>query len=723
MTYPENKFPSGLDLVEAEDLTGNALFVIQNSDQAILKSMKMNDFVNKFSSYSQDITEKLSGDGFFGDGSDGDKTLTEDLILTKPTYWENLTIPVGITFYPNGFDWSVHNILQLDGIIDYSGNDGSNGGNASGFIGGDKGSGALPQTQNHLPAGIGSPDGGIGYKLVYGSSPDGFPGSATINALINATLAGKKGGGGGNAPGGNSPTPAGLGGAKGAVTLLNTKLDLISLILGRVFTDSGVVTFNINGSNGASGAGGAGADALGGGNFGGGGGGASPGGNAGMLSIFAKIIRGSGTVKCNGGKGGKGGRGGSPTVNPRYGSGAGAAGAGADGGNAGFIFIYSFDMSGFTGFIFAVGGKGGDGNVAGNGGDAVEQSSFYVGEAGDGGDCSDAGDGGAGGLVIIMTETTIILFTVNVNYGDGGDAGSSIIDSSGGVYISTDSGLTWTKESTGIDNTLVNATCACGINLFAGAGTHIYKSQNNGVSWTEVGVGQITGIINCLFTNGTDVWTGTSLGLYLSQDGGATWMVKNSGRTYHQVASIAVLGTTLFVSSNSIPYQSTDNGGTWSTVSTLTNVGCDVVYASGSNLWISGQGSFPTYSGIWLSTDSGLTWTQKSTGLSSPNINSFAVIGSNVFAGDKYAGVYLSIDNGDHWNLVNTGLSDTGIQCLTSWGTKLYAGTQSGVFLTTNNGTIWTAENTGLTTTNVHSILFILSISVGTICENLSLNS
>src|SRR5712692_9817374 len=76
----------------------------------------------------------------------------------------------------------------------------------------------------------------------------------------------------------------------------------------------------------------------------------------------------------------------------------------------------------------------------------------------------------------------------------------------------------------------------------------------------------------------------------------------------------------------------------------------------------------------------------------------FAVSGTNLFAGTYDGGVFLSTNNGTSWTAVNTGLTNTIVNVLAVSGTNLFAGTiGGGVFRSTNDGTSWTAVDTGLT--------------------------
>ena len=120
---------------------------------------------------------------------------------------------------------------------------------------------------------------------------------------------------------------------------------------------------------------------------------------------------------------------------------------------------------------------------------------------------------------------------------------------------------------------------------------------------------------------------------------------------------------------------------------------------SGTNLFAGTGGG-----GVFLSTDNGTNWTAVNTGLTNPFVMALAVSGTNLFAW-TWGGVFISSDNGTSWTEVNTGLTNFAVRSLAVSGTNLFAGTDGGgVFLSTNNGTSWTAVNTGLTNLAVSSL-------------------
>ncbi len=106
--------------------------------------------------------------------------------------------------------------------------------------------------------------------------------------------------------------------------------------------------------------------------------------------------------------------------------------------------------------------------------------------------------------------------------------------------------------------------------------------------------------------------------------------------------------------------------------------------------------------GVYVSDLNGLIWQQ--TSLNDKRINCMTAIGNNIFAGTSSTGVHLTTDNGTTWTQVNSGLTSLQVECFAVSGTNIFAGTGDGVFLSTNNGTNWTFANTGLPGTTILSL-------------------
>lgn len=93
------------------------------------------------------------GDGYFGDGSDGDVVISTDSSLSRDMYYENLTVNAGVTLTTMSWRIFVRGKLSLYGIIDNSAH--SDIGAPSGYFpaagsGGAGGVGGEP-IQTHFP--------------------------------------------------------------------------------------------------------------------------------------------------------------------------------------------------------------------------------------------------------------------------------------------------------------------------------------------------------------------------------------------------------------------------------------------------------------------------------------------------------------------------------------------------------------------------------------------
>jgi hypothetical protein len=704
--YSKNVLPDELDeFITADQLVDGDVFVLQSKLDGKVRGIKKSDIISA-EGLSIDLSDKLTGDGFFGDGSDGDVVIATNTTQSRDMFYRNLTIPLGYIFYTNGFRLFVQQTLTLYGTIDCSGSKGGDGGNASSVAAGAAGAAGTGTTTNYLPGGTNGTNGESG-----AIDPANGDAAAMSNAIISNSKAGALGGRGGAGFVGGMGLPSRVGAAS-VITSLSANYgkqpSFLGSLIGRVFGSASVLRYNLNGANGGSGNGGRSYSGWG------GGGGAS-GGNGGMMDIFAKTIIGSGNICANGGPGGKGGTGSAGwTIYPSSyrAEGGGGAGGGGTGGNAGFIFIVSLHMINFTGNITAIGGVGGTGGAGGNGGNGQYASPAYPGQAGGAGCFGNGGDGGAGGLIVIYTNTFYpITFNYSVNDGNGGDGGGSQnSDSYGGCRLTVDNGANWTTIETGLTNTFINSLAYKNTSIYAAALKDIYLSTNTGTSWTKIDGGQIGSNINKLYTDATGIWAITNgSGVYLSTDNGATWVAKNNGLpdglSGRSVVSITSSGSNIFISTLAGLYKSTDSGNTWTYVSTLLYNSASVVFYSGSNLFVGGMGSSSQYDGVWLSTDDGATWTQKSTGLSSPVITSFAVIGSNLFAGDAIQGVWLSTNNGTSWSHT-TGMGGGAVNAFAVISTRLFVATDGGVYTTIDNGNTWTQVNTGLPgSASTHTLL------------------
>ena len=255
----------------------------------------------------------------------------------------------------------------------------------------------------------------------------------------------------------------------------------------------------------------------------------------------------------------------------------------------------------------------------------------------------------------------------------------------------------------GVSGTNLLAAAFSGYNLFGG----LYLSTNTGTSWTRTGLTTISG--KALAVSDTNLFAGTVDSIFVSTDMGRTWSAATGDfpRPYSIVA-LSASNSNVFTAldvqkynGGAYLYSSTDNGSSWA--KTLT-----VLYFPVSALTVCGTRVFAGYAGgsgtggVYVSTDWGKSW--RAGALGDAIANTFAVVDTNLFTG-TYSGVYLSTDNGTSWKTPSSGLTGLDVQALAVSDPYLFAGTaDSGVFVSTNMGVGWTPVNSGLTHKKVRAL-------------------
>ncbi len=255
---------------------------------------------------------------------------------------------------------------------------------------------------------------------------------------------------------------------------------------------------------------------------------------------------------------------------------------------------------------------------------------------------------------------------------------------------------------------IVRAFASGGSNIFAGTfGGGVFLTSNNGTLWTPVNNGLTNTDVQALaVTNsGATVFAGTYAGgVFLSTNGGSSWTAVNSGLTNLFVSSLAIKGTTIFAGTIGGVFISTDNGTSWTAVNNGLGTTLDVLClaVSGTDILV-GTGT----GGVFLSANDGGLWNPKNSGIGDIYVNSLAVSGTKLFAGNNN-GVYSSTDNGNSWSIAKStpGL----VKSINVNGTIIYAGygtmTSGGIAKSPDNGVSWSTVNNGLPSGNgIYAVL------------------
>lgn len=264
---------------------------------------------------------------YFGNGSDGNVTISATTTLTRDMYYNNLT--VNNTLITDGYKIFVAGTISGTSTITWGvANAGSNGGSGGAGAGGiASGSGKL----KNLGGGAGN--------YVGGGAANGFAATTSTNGI------GVSGGLGGS-------TGSSAGGTGGTVTASAPFGQFSFLtIFGVDFSSSNTLLSYVSSGGGGGGGGGTNSGGTGGG---GGGGGTS----GGIVYIFANNWAGSSTISVIGGAGGLGGTG----------VGSNANGGAGGGGGGGGVSVVIYANKTWTGSYLLTGGVGGNGGSPAGGG-------------------------------------------------------------------------------------------------------------------------------------------------------------------------------------------------------------------------------------------------------------------------------------------------------------------------------------------------------------------
>lgn len=264
----------------------------------------------------------------------------------------------------------------------------------------------------------------------------------------------------------------------------------------------------------------------------------------------------------------------------------------------------------------------------------------------------------------------------------------------GGVFVTSDNGISWTPVNNGIIPYEIYAVTAAGQFVFAGTKHGVFRTSNNGQSWAQVNNG---------FTSHTAVFAmGASnsivcagvygQGIGVSTDFGNNWIIGSNGLGNNYINDIKVMGSSVFAGTEGGIYRSTDNGVNWILLPTgIQNYSIRKLAVSGSNIFAASYGG-----GIFVSTNNGNNWSEANNGLGSAYAISIAAAGSVIFAAAD--GMYKSTNNGASWAIADNGLFNLFVNySIGVNGNTVFTGTfWQGIYRTLDYGGTWSRASSGL---------------------------
>lgn len=283
--------------------------------------------------------------------------------------------------------------------------------------------------------------------------------------------------------------------------------------------------------------------------------------------------------------------------------------------------------------------------------------------------------------------------------GDDGALYAAVGSASGAPYRTTvmrsqDGGSTWTTADEGLSGHQINAfgRDAAG-QLYAASDTGIYRLDRTG-RWQHVGLP--TFHVTSLFAApwGDVYASADSSGTARTTDRGATWRPMLLPEPSVGPVTVTTNGALLMAMSDGV-YRSRDRGETWQRVglhrrvSTLFSVPATEMILAGTD------------NGLFRSLDNGETWVERSIGLRSFEVTSFAagadgLLFAGTVAGEGDGEVYRSTDRGERWRLLAPEFEGGPVNALLALPSgDVIAGTDSGIFRWLRDSLAWQEADAG----------------------------
>src|SRR5436190_4789450 len=247
-------------------------------------------------------------------------------------------------------------------------------------------------------------------------------------------------------------------------------------------------------------------------------------------------------------------------------------------------------------------------------------------------------------------------------------------------------------------------------------GGTLYRSSDGGNTWSEVPALGGTSVFDIEFAPAPDsiIYLGTQDSVRKSTDGGLTWVTLNLGiGANDQVFDVAldpsdssIIWTAIADAAGSQPVNvmgSTDGGGTWTdrTPPHAPMSGRAIaVDPNDSNTVIAVFGGDFGGGEVWVTTDGGDSWMDRSAGLPGNLLNAVVydgtrlLVGGGLLFGSQFVGLYESTDLGVTWNPLHDGtwpvLVVEDIAVDPSDGARIFVAIDGGgVNRTTDGGATW----------------------------------
>jgi photosystem II stability/assembly factor-like uncharacterized protein len=269
-----------------------------------------------------------------------------------------------------------------------------------------------------------------------------------------------------------------------------------------------------------------------------------------------------------------------------------------------------------------------------------------------------------------------------------------------GAAVSDDQGVTWRWSQTGLPPKISGGRIAkSGIDTYMSTwGSGVYKSTDYGESWFAVNKGLTAANTYDIHfdSEGTLYSASWGLGLSRSTDNGENWEVINNGVSNVYFYSIISdnIGN-MFAGSERGLFRSTDKGNTWGWISSI--------FAYRLNKDIEGRIYALNFNGgIYRTSDGGNLWVRIDNGFTYSQTRALTVdIEGRIYAGTFGGMIYVSEDDGVSWRKLYQSSSSNQYMfisriAIADNGYIFATSNEEGVLRSTDNGENWQKMNHGL---------------------------
>lgn len=264
------------------------------------------------------------------------------------------------------------------------------------------------------------------------------------------------------------------------------------------------------------------------------------------------------------------------------------------------------------------------------------------------------------------------------------------------IMQSSDKGRTWTAIYSVSAMSPIYQLAVDSLGIFALTEKELLRSGDNGAHWTTSPSPLTLGATGLLVIKGGSLFLTDAVTLFRSPDSGLTWKPSLTLGDSMWLSGLSRVGNSLYVARVEKDFRMTllrsdDDGASWQEISRFFNgyQGREIkqIIALGNELFAA------TFSGLFRSSDNGMTWSPQNFGMSRSYFKSLVTMPDGGWLGLERFGLFQSRDSGANWQWVE----DTAVASLQQQMRYIFAKDsllftslqEQGIFRSADGGRHW----------------------------------